>query len=593
MYMRVLLIILVVLFSVGSNSANSAGLSVNVSGVDGDMLKNVEQLLSIRQLLTDQPLLKKATLNKISEIDERSVSRLPRLHRAADQEILAALQPFGFYRPEISKSLVRDGEVWNASYTIALGVPVLLDEISVTVVGDGTLEPGVQAALQDSPLQKGEPLLHGNYAKQKSSLLDAAVEAGYLDATYTKSQLGVNPDTAKASIVLALDTKARYYFGEVQFDQTILSDELVSGYIPFSPGDPFNATQLIDLQLAIGESKYYDRVDISADRELAVDNKIPVLIDATPSKARQYTVSFGYGTDTGPRVKFGTEFRRVNKRGHRIRTDLLLSAIKRSASASYEIPLGTSGIDSLRFLSRYEEENVGDIDTKRLVLGASYNDTWRIWQRRLYLNYSQEKFEFGDNRNSIKYLTPGVTLSYAKADNLLLPRVGYSWLVDVHGASGSVLSDSTFLRGRVVGQRVWSPSEKSRLLVKTELGATQSDTPEDLPTASRFFAGGDRSLRGYRYQSIGPTDEEGNTVGGKYLARLSLEVDYLVLNDIGGAVFADMGDAANDTDFDLKRAVGVGLRWRSPVGMFRLDVAKPLDNSEDSYRLHISIGADL
>ncbi len=591
--MRSSFLAIVALACVWVNSANAAGLVVSVTGIDGELKANAEQLLSIRALIVDPTLLKKATGKNVTELDKTDEARLPRLHRAADQEIAAALQPFGFYKPTVKKSLKLEEGVWRATYDVVAGTPVVLDKINLSIDGDGKLEEEIQATLNAGVLVSGEQLLHKNYGKQKSAMLDAAVKAGYLDAQFTKSQLRVNPDTSKATVVLALNTQSKYYFGDVQFEQTVLSQELVNSYIPFAEGDPFNATRLIDLQLALGASKYFDRVEITAQRDQATDNRIPVIIDATPSKARQYSVSFGYGTDTGPRVKLGTEFRRINEHGHRVHTDLLLSAIKRSASASYEIPLGFSGVDSLRFLARYEDADVGDGETQRVVLGASLNDTWRIWQRRLYLNYTQEKFQFGDNSDSVKYLTPGITLSYTKADNVLLPRVGYSWLVDVHGASESVISDTTFLRGRVVGQRVWSPSDESRVLFKAELGATQSKNPEDLPTASRFFAGGDRSVRGYRFQSIGPVDADGNTIGGRYLARVSLEADYLFFNDVGGAVFADIGDAANNTDFDFKRGIGVGLRWRSPVGMFRLDVASPLDDPDNSFRLHISIGTDL
>lgn len=577
------------------DTVESAGLIVTVSGVEDNLKDNVEQLLSIRALVVDPTLLKKATGQTVSEIDARDEARLPRLHRAADQEIAAALQPFGYYQPIIEKSLELDGSNWRAIYSISVGNPVVLDEIRLTAIGDGALEESVQTALRASLLVRGERLLHEKYQQQKSALLDAAIQASYLDATFTKSQLRVNPETQKASVELAIDTKARYYFGDVQFEQNVLSPDLVKSYVPFSPGDPFNSNRLVELQLALGDSQYFERVEITAQRDQAVDNRIPVNIKAIPSKAREYTVAFGFGTDTGPRVKLGTEFRRVNKSGHRVHADLLLSAVKSSASASYEIPLGVSGVDSLRFLARFEDAEIGDGDgdTQRFVLGASYNDTWRTWQRRLYMNYTREIFEFGGNSDTVQFLTPGITISYTKADNVLLPRVGYSWSVDLHGANESVISSSSFLRGRVVGQRVWSPSDQSRILLKSEIGATKTEAPEDLPTASRFFAGGDRSVRGYRFQSIGPVDAEGNTVGGRYLARASLEMDYLFLNDIGGAVFVDAGDASNDTKFNLKKSVGIGLRWRSPVGMFRLDLASPLDDSENSYRLHISIGADL
>jgi translocation and assembly module TamA len=136
-------------------------------------------------------------------------------------------------------------------------------------------------------------------------------------------------------------------------------------------------------------------------------------------------------------------------------------------------------------------------------------------------------------------------------------------------------------------------AERVRFLLRGEYGALDVDNLLPLPPSQRFFAGGDRSVRGYRYEQLGPTDTSGAVVGGKYLFTASAEVDYLFFRNYGAAVFYDAGNAANEPWPDLQRSVGIGMRWRTPVGMLRVDIAHPFDDPDDDYRLHLSIGTDL
>jgi translocation and assembly module TamA len=130
------------------------------------------------------------------------------------------------------------------------------------------------------------------------------------------------------------------------------------------------------------------------------------------------------------------------------------------------------------------------------------------------------------------------------------------------------------------------------MLAHAEAGAAVADQFFDLPPSQRFFTGGDRSVRGYDYQDIGPQNLVGETVGGRYLLAAGIEADYLIYGDFGAAVFFDAGDAFNDAP-DLQKGAGIGLRYRSPVGMIRLDFAHPFDDPDDSFRFHLSIGPDL
>ncbi|MED5510548.1 MAG: BamA/TamA family outer membrane protein, partial [Pseudomonadota bacterium] len=179
------------------------------------------------------------------------------------------------------------------------------------------------------------------------------------------------------------------------------------------------------------------------------------------------------------------------------------------------------------------------------------------------------------------------------ADNTLYTRHGGRLSLSLSGASEALLSDVTF--GQVVlrGKYIRSIGENSRIITRAAVGATEVNDFEQLPSSLRFFAGGDNSIRGFDYQSLGPEGDDGEVEGGRYLAVGSLEYENMFLGDWGGAVFTDFGNAYNSFSDPIEYSVGVGVRWRSPVGLIRVDLAKALSDTDESIALHIVIGPDL
>ena len=571
-------------------------LELDITGVEGAVLDNVRAHLSIarhdsRAGLLPFPL---PSVGEDSEAKPVTEAELRRLHRLARKEIRQALQPYGYYEPEIDTRLEYLDETWVASYRIDTGPATFIEDVSVQVTGDGENEPAILAALEGSKLNAGNQLLHSEYDGTKQSLLRAALAAGYLDATYSRAELRVRPEIRQARIDLQLDTGPRYYFGPFTIQQDILDREFVRRYIHFREGEPFDRERLLKLQVALGDSGYFSQVEVQTQRDEALDQHIPVVIKTTPARPRQYAWGLGFGTDTGPRVSMGVRFRRINELGHSILADTRVSMISHSVGLQYKVPVGNLVSDSLVYKAGADFEDVGgDGNTNRYTLGANYNREWGPVQRRLYVNFKYEDYSVGDDNEITQNMIPGVTLSQLRADDVLFPRKGYSWSVDLRGAAG-VISDTRFLRAETTGQFAYPLGSRGRLLARTRLGATGVREFRKLPASERYFACGDHSERGYGYQKLAPRDRSGDVVGGRYLASGSLELDYLFVGNFGGAVFVDAGNADDDFLPSLEVGAGAGLRWRSPVGMLRIDVAHPFDtNSNDDYRIHVSIGPEL
>lgn len=555
---------------------------VDIKGLEGELLDNVQATLGIlRQPPENLPL----------------DNWVRRHHARAPKQIREALQPFGYYQPEIRADLASVEDKWHASYRISPGQAVRLRNVSVNVSGPGQDNPRLLAALSKIVLVPNDPLRHERYEEAKTLLREAALRTGYLDAKFTTSTLEVNVARHYADINLRFETGERYRLGAVHIEQAILKPEFVQRYVPFSPGTPYDRAHLIELENGLIDSNYFSEVIVELQINQAVDYVVPIRVTTTPRKPQFYSFGLGYGTDTGPRVSTGFEWRRVNSSGHRASSDMKLSSVRKGLNAQYQIPIADVRKDTLALGASFLEEDAGDGISEDSELGITHTTGWFGWRRSLYLTLGQNVSRIGAEETRFDLLIPGVTLTRTRSDHPLYPRNSIGLSLDVHGAHLDWGSDATFLQGRIFTRYIRPLGEKSRLIIRGEVGATGLDEVTELPLSQRFFAGGDQSVRGYKYQSLGDVNANGAVVGGNYLLVGSVEVDRLIWGDWGLAAFVDTGNASSHSDMDLLTGAGVGIRWRSPVGLVRLDLASPLDDPPDgddsSIRLHFGIGVEL
>lgn len=168
-------------------------------------------------------------------------------------------------------------------------------------------------------------------------------------------------------------------------------------------------------------------------------------------------------------------------------------------------------------------------------------------------------------------------------------ELGWRFRTSLRGAGPP--SSATFAQVRAEGEIAIRASDRARWVARVNSGASWTDSLAELPSSLRFFAGGDRSIRGYGLDDVGPLASNGEVRGGRHLLVTSLEYEQVVRGRWSVATFVDTGGAFNDGDDPWVTGLGAGVRWRSPIGPIRLDVATPLDDPDRSVRLHIGIGA--
>jgi len=536
----------------------------------------------------------RAYLDFVDEPCDAPAWRVEQQYDGAPAKIRSALEALGYYEPKIAASLERGGQCWHAKFAVSVGAPTLVRNLDVQLNGEAVGDAAFGAAREQSPLELGAVLHHGDYEALKRRWLDLAAERGYADARFTESRIDVYPTERVADVVLHFDSGKRYRFGEISFQQEVLSDDLIRSYVKIHRGDPYDTRDLSTLYTSFANSGYFRNIEVRplpTDREAG---EIPVEIVLTGAPRRFITYGVGYSTDTGPRFRFSRTNRRFNENGHQFSIGAQISPLVSEVTANYRMPIGDPRNEWLAFDAGVKRETTDTADSDSLLIGARrVTRRTRDWTRVTMLSFLVEDFTVGEQTGRAQLLMPGVDWTRARADNSIRTKHGSKLELEARAAADALLSDSSFVQMILHGKWVWSPTAHARLLLRGELGAMQESDFAALPPSVRFFAGGDNSVRGYDYKSLGPTDSTGAVIGGSELAVASLEYEHGVREHWSVAIFVDSGNAFDRHAFDPKTGAGIGARWQSPLGPIRVDVAHPFDDPSTNWRLHITLGPDL
>lgn len=573
--------ILIILFFFATVSSGQPGphIVVSIDGLDGVLLENVRQSLSIVQHQAD-PDLRPITVN--------------RLFRKAESEMESALQPYGYYSPVIEKKLTKGDGIWQARFKVRLNDPVHVTGLKIQLEGQGKDEKVLQEAVEEFPLRIGSVLDHQQYEAGKQKLSSIALQLGYRDVSLSKHVILVDRQTRSASIDIVLDTGPRYLFGKTTFSADFLNHDLLRRMLPYKEGDPYSHRLLTRFRQSLLGSEYFSTVEVREGEHPDDSVKIPVQVSLEPGKKNKYAFGVGYGTDTGARGSVEWTGRLLNRYGHQFNLQLQPSERKQYFGGVYTIPIRDPVKDRLSVPGKWEKELFENTESESRSIGISYDHIQEDGEYSLYFTFLDEDFEVGVETGHATLLMPGIKTTWRFADNRIRTDRGLRVSLNLTGANESFGSDTSFVQASLAGKGILTLTDQLRVIGRLQVGATMFDTIYELPPSLRFYAGGDQSVRGYAYKSIGPRDLFGNVLGGRYLLTSSVELERAVTEQWSAAVFFDSGDAFNAVpDMDLKNGAGVGIRWNAPFGQVRIDLATSLDSGGEAWRIHFNVGTDL
>ncbi len=608
----------------------------DIRGVDGAVLDNVRAHLG---------------LVRAERLDEVSAWRLRQMSGDAREEVRQALRPFGYYRPRIDVRLEEpetDGAPWRAMIRIETRDPVTIGEVVIDIQGDAARDPAFDEWRSEWPLPTGSRLIHADYETAWRNLSRLAESRGYYDARFVERFVEVDTDRNRARVELIFDSGPRYSFGRFSAPDAGFSDRLMRRLTIVEPGEPFTSSRLDEQRDTLVRSGLFQQVAVDEQRD-AEQATVNLVYDLERRRPNSYRATVGFGTDTGGRIQLNYDRHYLSSRGNSLNSGFGIQERNNEfvLRSEYLHPRGrrpfdflTAGIvlrreqDNFRFRDSDRESVFDSFSGRReqaeLTLGRRQNrnilrERFGATEERLFLAILNESFDafrearFSEENEALLAAHPELggflsteTNTQALGARWRVPNISGSGFfaegevieAQLLGASESLGSDVGFAQAYLSARWHRIFGDRHKLLLKGEAGYTEASTREldlsldernlelsltELPERYRFKTGGDRTIRGYGFETLST-----NRNGANHILAASFEYEYRVGENWSLAGFFDIGNAFNDFSKPrLKRGVGAGFRWYTLIGPIQVDVAQALDDVDQPWRLHFTIGTRL
>jgi translocation and assembly module TamA len=573
--------LLLFLFIISSSTVHAARLEFDVRSNEPFLQKIIKDALTVPMLSADDDRLNRQRLGSY----QRQLARL----------VKEIIEPYGFFYSTVTTRLEQPA---TANFRIIIdvdaGAPLLITKLDLDISGAGSDHPNLLRLFNQFPLRVNDVLRQDFYEQGKAGLYQEAAALGYLDATFSVHTIKVHLQDRRADIDLHFSTGEQYHFGATHYiDQAGYPERFLKRFVSYQQGDVFSYSQLGKTQVNLIDADLFRSVSVRALPHYEDNQQVPVEITLLPLPRYRLRPGIGYGTDTGGRISL--DYRHLNLWGaaHELVGKALLAQWRQQLESTYIIP-DRRRLDSLTLLTiGTEREDVDTYYRREVFAEAEYRRSFgRGYKGSLFIRATSERSRIADNDQRTQLLLQGFRLGWQQLDHPLTPERGSKVQLEVQGADENWFSDTSLLQLSVDTATLIPLPQRFSVFIRLRGGTTwHRHEFNSLPVSLRYFAGGDRSVRGYKYNSLGPVNDEGDVVGGKHLLVGSVELERRFLQQWGAAIFYDAGNAFDSfTDYRLKQGTGVGLRYFTQIGAIRLDLARPLGDKDNRYRLHFSLG---
>jgi translocation and assembly module TamA len=546
--------------------------------------------------------LKTLLLDHLDIIKWRTIARMSpaewkRLSTQAPLQIKDLLATEGYFSPVIDIQSRQSDQQYITKFIVDPGPPTIVDNVDITFTGDilqdpGKTTPSPQQIRDEWSLRSGMKFTQSAWSEAKRSLLTKLLLNRYPNAAITETMANIDVKKQTASLKISVNSGATVYFGDLKIEGLQrYSESIIHNLNPIKPNEVYSQAQLLTFQNRLQESGYFRTAEVTSDVKAAAQNAqatplAPIKVKVDENHAIKLSTGAGYSTNTGMRTQLTVDHLNLFDRDWRMTSSLRLEEKLQSMSAVVKLPTTPNGYRDSANAAASRIAIEGQTTT---LTQAGVKRAWGSLKLEQYVgaNVLAEHVNLDNAESSNNYAaTLGYGITLRRTDNNLNPTKGYLFNAQFNGAPLASLASGTFLQSYFKTQAYYPITKSTQLIARAELGMVHGKN--SAPATFLFRAGGDQSVRGYGFQSLGVTEGDA-VIGGRYLATGSIELIQWLTSQWGAAIFTDFGNAANSIK-DLKPVYGYGLgaRWKSPVGPIGADIA--YGQETDEYRLHFNIG---
>lgn len=566
-----------------SHGQTSAAYEVTITGVEDRELVDRLREISDTFALRERPLASPSLL-------QRRV--------AEDRDLfLKWLRTRGYYAAEVTSEIDQEASPVRVTFRINKGPVFVLESVDLAVSGRETVEfpePEEIGLAVDRPFETAR-LIEG-----EKILLRRLKSRGFPFPEIADRRIVVDHATKSVSVALEVKPGPFASFGPVEIvGLESVEREFVLRMIPWKPGDPFDGDLLEKAQARLIASKVFSTARVSAVQRLDEQGRLPVTITVTERDHRTIGLGVSYKTDEGPGIGISWEHRNLFHGGEQLGFSAAYSDYTVTGEAGFLEPFFLRNDQTLRLSAKLAEDTPDAYTSKYIKTGMGLRrDLSEGFYVGAGIDYKASKVTQLDEANRFTYFSFPFGLEYDRSDALLDPTRGYRVGLQAALYEDFFKPNPTFAKGSIRLRRYFQILEAPSLVLAgaVNAGALVGGERDEIPADERFYAGGGGSIRGYAYQSVGPRRKD-TPVGGRSLAEVSLEWRLRLTDRFGLVTFLDGGNAFESRYPDFSESflwgAGAGIRYYTPIGPFRLDIAFPLDRREeidDRFQIYISLG---
>jgi translocation and assembly module TamA len=521
-----------------------------------------------------------------------TAEQLRRLTEEAVREAREAAATEGYFSAKVDVRIDEAEPEWKVALSVEPGPRTRVSEVDIRFSGPATQDGEAHSLFKQVRdtwrLRRGEPFRQSEWEAAKREAARELASWRYAAARIADSRATIDPETRQAKLMIELASGPAFRFGPVSITGTRrYPDALAENLSPISPGDTYDRDKVVMYQRRLLETGYFASVQADIDAHPLLADAAPLRVAVIEASSQHVEAGLGYTTDAGPRAELRYSNQDVFDSAWRFKSGLRVDQKIQQLQLDFDSPPKT-GARWNNFFGRARQGDIQNETTRELAVGASHN-----WYERFaplafivsaHLEEQRVEGEPTDNRHALYF---GHRRSFRRTDDLVLPRAGYLGTVEVGGAPPG-LATRQFLRV-IAGASLLIPLGRTDdLLLRGQAGSTLAKTREGIPTTFLFRTGGDQTVRGYAFESLGVPQGEA-IVGGRRLAVGAVEYTHWVGEGWGIAAFVDAGNAWDrGVSFDPALGYGLGARFRTPIGPIRADLA--YGEKTGQLRLHFSVG---
>ncbi|WP_442854091.1 autotransporter assembly complex protein TamA [Acidovorax sp. Leaf76] len=554
-------------------------------------------------------------LQRFRNLPDVNASELQRLLGAADANARELLGTMGYFAPTITVELTETPDSKAAPRTVVVtvqpGPQTRIASADIDFSGNPAADPEdakattrqQQRVQRNWSLSPGQAFTQSAWDSAKTDGLRQLQARRHPTARIANSRAEVDADKHEAKLSVTYEPGPAYRFGPLRVQGSERYDPDGARRLARLPtGAVYDEAELLDAQLRLASSGYYDAVFLTLDTEGTDPQAAPVVAHVREAPLQKLVFGPGFSTDSGARLSLEHIHNKLPGIGWRAVSKLSLDRETKLASTEWTALPDTNG---WRWFAggQLQREDTGDFDTNSGRLRSGRSKSTKAIDRSYFLQY--------DYANSQGVGAPpsgtAVSLNYGWTgryfNNMTAPTRGHGIAVELGVGTTLRPERDPFVRTLVRWQtfipagRVQDDAgqgRNARIAVRTEAGAVLARDSAQVPVTQLFLTGGDTTVRGYGYRSIGARTDNGMLYGGRYMAVGSVEWQRPIvykgeMTDWESTLFVDAGAVADRAgDLDPRVGVGAGVRWRSPVGPLQADLAYGVKTKE--VRVHLRLG---